>query len=48
MINIKVGFVNIGETNNKLQEFENAMSDQSELPLASSMLVFEVRAFFQA
>jgi len=40
--------VNIGETNNKLQEFENAMSgDQSEFPLASSMLVFMVRVFFK-
>ena len=42
-----IGFVNLGETNNRLKEFENAMSgDQSELPLASSMLVLMVRGLF--
>ena len=42
-----IGFVNLGETNNRLQEFESAMSgDQNELPLASSMLVLMVRGLF--
>ena len=39
-----IGFVNLGNTNNQLLEFEQALlSDETELPLASSMLVLMVR-----
>ena len=35
-----IGFVNLGDTNNRLLEFENALyDDDDELPLATSMLV---------
>ena len=41
--------MNLGNTNNKLLEFENAMSGKdNELPLASSVLVLMVRnTYFQ-
>jgi len=40
-----IGFVNLGDTNNKLLQFENAMcgDDRSQQDLASSMLVFMLR-----
>ena len=42
-----IGFVNLGDTNNKLLQFENAMcSDENHQDLASSMLVFMVRGIF--
>ena len=42
-----IGFVNLGETNNKLLEFEAALSQESKkAPLASSMLVMMVRGLF--
>ena len=43
-----IGFVNLGNTNNRLLEFENALSEtQHEQQLASSMLVLMVRGIFQ-
>ena len=43
-----IGFVNLGNTNNQLLEFENAVSgEQHEQELASSMLVLMVRGIFQ-
>ena len=42
-----IGFVNLGDTDNKLLQFENAMcGDESQQDLASSMLVFMVRGIF--
>ena len=42
-----IGFVNLGKTNNQLLEFEEALlSEKTELPLASSMLVLMVRGLF--
>lgn len=42
-----IGFVNLGETNNQLLEFESALSeDNSRRPLASTMLVIMVRGLF--
>ena len=42
-----IGFVNLGNTNNQLLEFEQALlSDETEPPLASSMLVLMVRGLF--
>lgn len=38
-----IGFVNLGETNNQLIEFEVALSSEEyQHPLATSMLVFMV------
>ena len=42
-----IGFVNLGETNNQLIEFEAALSSEEYQPLATSMLVFMVRGLFQ-
>ena len=42
-----IGFVNLGDTNNQLSEFEAALSNEEYQPLATSMLVFMVRGFFQ-
>jgi hypothetical protein len=45
-----IGYVNLGETNNHLLDFETALNnkgnDTSHRPLANSMLVFMVRALF--
>jgi len=42
-----IGFVNLGKTNSQLLEFEEALlSEKSEPPLASSMLVLMVRGLF--
>ena len=42
-----IGFVNLGKTNNQLLEFEEALlSEKTELPLASSLLVLMVRGLF--
>ena len=42
-----VGFVNLGDTNNKLLQFENSMcGKESQQDAASSMLVFMVRGIF--
>ena len=44
-----IGFVNLGDTNNQLLEFENALyndDNDDELPLATSMLVLMVRGLF--
>jgi len=42
-----IGFVNLGETNNQLLEFESALSENnSRCPLASTMLVIMVRGLF--
>ena len=44
-----IGFVNLGDTNNRLLEFENALyndDNDDELPLATSMLVLMVRGLF--
>jgi len=42
-----IGFVNLGDTNNRLLEFENALhNDNNEFPLATLMLVFMVRGLF--
>ena len=42
-----IGFVNLGETNNHLLQFESALSGNStDPPLATSMLVFMVRGLF--
>jgi len=42
-----IGFVNLGETNNQLLEFESALAeDNSRQPLASTMLVIMVRGLF--
>ena len=43
-----IGFVNWGKTNNQLLEFKEALllSEKTELPLASSMLVLMVRGLF--
>ena len=42
-----IGFMNLGNINNRLLEFEHAMSGgHSELSLASSMLVLMVRGLF--
>ena len=42
-----IGFVNLGETNSQLLEFEAALSQESKrAPLASSMLVLMVRGLF--
>ena len=42
-----IGFVNLGEINNQLLEFEAAVSQESKrAPLASSMLVMMVRGLF--
>ena len=39
-----IRFVNLGETNNRLLDFESAMANNTtERPLANSMLVFMVR-----
>ena len=42
-----IGFINLGETNNQLIEFEAALSSEEYQPLATSMLVFMVRGLFQ-
>ena len=43
-----IGFVNLGNTNNRLLEFENTLGEtQHEQQLASSMLVLMVRGIFQ-
>ena len=43
-----IGFVNLGNTNNQLLAFENALAgEQHEQQLASSMLVLMVRGIFQ-
>ena len=43
-----IGFVNLGNTNNQLLEFEkNLNGEQHEQQLASSMLVLMVRGVFQ-
>lgn len=43
-----IGFVNLGDVNNQLLEFESALSqDKDRPPLASSMLVLMVRGIFQ-
>ena len=42
-----IGFVNLGDTNNRLLEFEKGLyNDNDELPLATSMLVLMVRGLF--
>ena len=41
-----IGFVNLGNTNNKLLEFEATMNGDTDRPLANSMLVFMVRGLF--
>ena len=42
-----IGFVNLGDTNNKLLQFENAMcGKESQEDVASTMLVFMVRGIF--
>ena len=42
-----IGFVNLGDTNNWLLEFEKGLyNDNDELPLATSMLVLMVRGLF--
>jgi len=42
-----VGFVNLGDTNNKLLQFENVMcGNGSQQDVASLMLVFMVRGIF--
>ena len=42
-----VGFVNLGDTNNKLLQFENTMyGNESQQDVASSMLVIMVRGIF--
>jgi len=40
-----IGFVDLGNTNNKLLEFETTYQD-TDRPLANSMLVFMVRGLF--
>lgn len=43
-----IGFVNLGDINNQLMEFELALSqDKDSTPLASSMLVLMVRGIFR-
>ena len=43
-----ISFVNLGNTNNRLLEFKNALGEtQHEQQLASSMLVLMVRGIFQ-
>jgi len=43
-----IGFVDLGNTNNKLLEFENGLGEEKNQPqLASSMLVLMVRGIFQ-
>ena len=44
-----IGFVNLGETNNHLLDFENALagsSDVTDCPLANSMFVLMVKGLF--
>jgi len=41
-----IGFVDLGNTNNKLLEFETTMNGDTDRPLANSMLVFIVRGLF--
>ena len=45
-----IGFVNLGDINNRLLEFENALhycdDDNDKFPLATSMLVLMVRGLF--
>ena len=41
-----IGFVDLGNANNKLLEFEAATNGDTDRPLANSMLVFMVRGLF--
>lgn len=41
-----IGFVNFGNTNNDLLAFERSLNQDSDLPVASHMLVFLVRGVF--
>ena len=41
-----IGFVDLGNANNKLAECEAAVNGDTDQPLANSMLVFMVRGFF--